>query len=513
MAPNRHRIQRQVFELTVGDATAVPGIEEQLARACREPLLAGMTSMFDAVAPAHELLRLERLEIDIGRIEGDDWAPEFERRLLTELGRQLQSHAAKAKRERAAETAEEGGGEFEAFVFFLRHGRLPWWGTAPDSGWSKVLETADAQRIEALRSLLREQPRAAARFIDALEDETLESLVADAVPLRDCRLALRELRPSDSAAMVHRWRPKFWAAVLAWSLAPRGSATGAALVRTLLAERCKLVMERSRRQTGAAGGSTGGDSAPFIRPVNPAVLPAPWREWCAAAFQQMEDVAPAAPIVGELGQATAAPQQMEDVAPAASVASEPGQATAAPARQRRESRLRETEAATGEIVYLPWAGILLLHPFLQALFQDRGLLEGRRFVDDEARQRGAQLLGYLATGHTEPPEYELGFAKLLTGIDLEAPVERGWLEEPDIAACGSLLEAVLGHWTALRSSSVPWLRSQFFQRDGKLETVDGGRRVTVERRAQDVLLTRLPWGFGVIGLPWLDDRIFVRWLD
>jgi len=50
-------------------------------------------------------------------------------------------------------------------------------------------------------------------------------------------------------------------------------------------------------------------------------------------------------------------------------------------------------------------------------------------------------------------------------------------------------------------------------RDGKLEQVDEGFRLTVERRAQDVLLARLPWGIGVLGFPWMKERIFVRWLD
>jgi len=72
---------------------------------------------------------------------------------------------------------------------------------------------------------------------------------------------------------------------------------------------------------------------------------------------------------------------------------------------------------------------------------------------------------------------------------------------------------VLQHWTALRSSSPEWLRAQFFLREGKLERADSGWLLTIERHAQDVLLARLPWGFGVVGLPWLTDRIFVHWLD
>jgi hypothetical protein len=518
MTLNRHRIQRQVLELTVGDAAAAPGIQEQLARACREPLLAGMTSVFDSVAPAHELLRLERLEIDVGRIEGDDWAPEFERRLLAELERLLESHATEAKRERATEISEADGGEFEAFVFFLRHGRLPWWGSAPDSGWSRTVEAADARRIEVLRALLHEEPRALTRLINALDDEALDTLAAGTGSLQDCTPALRELRPSDSAASNHRWRLKFWSAVIAWSIAPRDGGTGAGLVHALLAERCMLAMEQSRQRLDVASGSTGSGSAAFIRPVTVAALPALWREWCEAAFKEMEHAAPTAPSVGEVVQAASAsghPQQEPRGrgVESSAIADQLVRAGSASDRQRQESRQRKVESATGEVIYLPCVGILLLHPFLETLFRDRGLLEGNRFVDDEARQRGAQLLGYIATGRADTPEYELGFAKLLVDLAIETPLESAWLEPSDIAACDALLAAVLGHWTALRSSSAAWLRSQFFLRDGKLEAVDGGHRITVERRAQDVLLARLPWGFGVISLPWREQRIFVQWLD
>jgi hypothetical protein len=490
MTPNRHRIQRQVLELTVPDAKAAPGIQEQVARACREPLRAGMASVFDSVAPAHELLRLERLEIDVGRIEGDDWAPEFERRLLVELGRELEVRAAEARRGRPAELVEGGGGVFEAFLFFLRHGRLPWWSGTPDPDWSRAFEAADSRRSEALRALLIEEPRALTRLVDAWDDRQLETLVADAGPLRDCTLALHELRPSDSAAVEHRWRRRFWNRVVAWSIAPREPGTGVALVHALMAERCNLAMEQSRRRPDTTSRSTDGSPALLVRPVAVAALPAPWREWCETAFMEMGHAAPAAPMIGK-----------------------PVHVASVPGLQPRESREREVEPEAGEGIYLPCAGILLLHPFLETLFLDRGLLDGNHFAGDEARQRGAQLLGYLATGRPEMPEYELGFAKLLTGIDLEAPLESAWLDEQDTAACDELIDAVLGHWTALRSSSAAWLRSQFFLRDGKLEAVDAGFRVTVERRAQDVLLTRLPWGFGVIGLPWLEQRIFVRWLD
>src|SRR2546430_2729431 len=82
--------------------------------------------------------------------------------------------------------------------------------------------------------------------------------------------------------------------------------------------------------------------------------------------------------------------------------------------------------------------------------------------------------------------------KVLCVRESEEPLEPVLLQDEDVAACDALVRAVLRHWTALRSSSPEWLREQFFLRDGKLEDVDSGRRLTIERRAQDVLLARLP---------------------
>ena len=156
--------------------------------------------------------------------------------------------------------------------------------------------------------------------------------------------------------------------------------------------------------------------------------------------------------------------------------------------------------------------MILLHPFLEQLFRERGLLEGREFRDTAARDRGVQLLGLLAFGTAEVPEYELLLAKLLCGCPFEEPLEPRPLEDEDTAACDALLRAVIRHWTALNSSSPDWLREQFFLREGKLEARDSGRRLTVERRAQDVLLVRLPWGCGVVELPWMVERLFVHWM-
>jgi hypothetical protein len=159
------------------------------------------------------------------------------------------------------------------------------------------------------------------------------------------------------------------------------------------------------------------------------------------------------------------------------------------------------------------AGIVLLHPFLAELLAGRGLLtaSGDGFQDQAARQRAVTLLARLAFGTTDIPEHRLLLAKLLCGLPWAEPVPPVALTPEDIAACDALLAAVLGHWRALKSRSAEFLRTQFFLRDGKLEPVDRGWRLSVERRIQDVLIERLPWGLGIIRLPWMQPFLFVHW--
>jgi hypothetical protein len=159
------------------------------------------------------------------------------------------------------------------------------------------------------------------------------------------------------------------------------------------------------------------------------------------------------------------------------------------------------------------AGVVLLHPFLAELFTRLGLIEDGRFVEEDARHRAVHLLGYLAFGTSRAQESDLVLAKLLCGMPFDAVLVPVHLAAGDIEAADALLAAVMTHWAALKTASAPWLREQFFLRDGKLHLVDAGWRLLVETRAQDVLLGRLPWGIGVVALPWLEGVLHVSWRD
>ena len=491
--PNRHRIQRQVVELTVGGGLAGPVLQESMAHAFREELVPELTAVFDRVAGAHQLLRLDRLELDLGTIATKDWQPELRRRLGIELAEKLARYTPEATHAGSGVLPHEQTHEpLRLFLFFLEHGRIPWWGERP-SGWGEHLSgiTLDGQ---ALRRLLQVDRRARLRFIDALDDARLGMVIErwGAVP-HAARVVEWLLRRAGRAQARPAWRHHVWRRLLDAALDNELLARGPELLRELIATRSAAPRAATAAEPAAAVEAPAADTDTPGSAV-PDGLPSPWREWLAVA----ESDAPAAPAARE--------------SPRGALAKiEPGKSPA-PSGDLRRPPSAPTQADE-DAIYLAGAGAVLLHPFLETLFRDRGLLEGRDFRDPAARGHAVQLIGLLVFGVREVPEFDLVAAKLLCGYPLEQPLEPATLEDADASACAELLAAVLRHWSALRSSSADWLRAQFFLRDGKLEPVDEGFRLTVERRAQDVLLARLPWGLGVIGFPWMKEKVFVRWLD
>lgn len=158
------------------------------------------------------------------------------------------------------------------------------------------------------------------------------------------------------------------------------------------------------------------------------------------------------------------------------------------------------------------AGLILLHPFLQSLFNSCGWLENNYFVDDDARISAIYALHFAATGNTTAQEPELTLQKLLVGWPMQMPLPSEWsLSAEHKAEIDTLLGAVIGHWKALKNTSISGLRETFIQRQATLRTLDEGCVVNVEKHSVDILLNQLPWSISLITLSWLKKPLFVNW--
>lgn len=174
---------------------------------------------------------------------------------------------------------------------------------------------------------------------------------------------------------------------------------------------------------------------------------------------------------------------------------------------------------TADIAHIRNAGLVLLDPFLPALFKRLDLLssgdDGKVQLRGDNAARAVQLLHYLAVGSSDAPAPELLLNKLLNkllcGLEPDFPAPPVELRPEEREMGDQLLAAVTGHWSVIRNASIEGLRTNFLQLEGHLQSADGEYTLAVARSPFDVLLSSLPWSLNVIRQPWMRQALRVRW--
>lgn len=502
--PNRHLIAQQILQLDVASVSHAPGIQQSIAQRLRTHTLVDIEALFDRFVSPDQTLRLERVEINLGKLTGADWQEQFESRLVTQLARVVQQ--ASGRESDQSSHSEFSQDEVEQFLYFLQHGRLPYWAKTPEEDWPHaLLQRLDIKQWQTLQALLTSNMHATQRFIHTLDNSMLATVVERHVGLREVLDVLDFWYPAElPPAQRLSWRTQFWQALLA-SVQPSDELErGIVFVRRLL----KLQMDFDMLAPNE-----------LVNLFITQELPEPWRGWFSVILQNHERV-------GNVTYPDYGDPETKDMQSKVATAQSSGRETAESEGSRVASikpfhetkdRLISTSddklVEVKETIPVNGAGCIILHPFLPELFQHTNLLDERDFRDEASRARAVCLLSRLTYGDEAAPEYELLLPKLLCNMAWEEPLPPIELTPAEKTACDELLDAVLGHWQALRNCSANWMREQFFLRPATLAHVDGGWNLNVERRAQDVLLDRLPWGLGVIALPWRQELIYVHWLS
>ena len=166
----------------------------------------------------------------------------------------------------------------------------------------------------------------------------------------------------------------------------------------------------------------------------------------------------------------------------------------------------------GEKIFVPNAGIVLIHPFMSTYLMRVGLTEAGKFISDEAQHRATHLLQYLVNNAVETPEQEMVLNKLLCGLPIEEPIVSGIeITELEKNTAHELLTAVIQNWEQMKNSSVEGLQGSFLQREGMLSENDEEWTLKIEQRTYDLLLQTLPWGLSMIKYPWMNKPLMVEW--
>lgn len=180
--------------------------------------------------------------------------------------------------------------------------------------------------------------------------------------------------------------------------------------------------------------------------------------------------------------------------------------------ERKDSKRNTRQVVEEDGLMVQNAGLVLLHPFLVQLFENIGIYGEEGWLHEHSAEQAMSVLYWLARGDEVMEEPDLAFIKLLCGVSVEEPVVLLPLADEIMKnECLELLGAVIENWQVLKNTSPDGLREAFLHRQGIVNAVDRGWTLRLENKPIDVLLQKLPWGLGVIRLPWMNETIFVEW--
>lgn len=483
MASPSHRIRRVRWQVRTGSAPEAFSVRKRLQEEW-ESVLPVFESLFDA-ADGDEVVRIPKLELRVTVGAGENLLEAMAEAIARQLPDQLRPALRPEVPGRKGPFRKESAGEARIGMLrrYLFAGSLPW-----DAANAPVPEIA---------SMLNERARASWPLL-------LEEIVRENRAEVYFRL-FQLLSLEESTALIDRLSDRFperWRAPLAGaahSLFRDGSAFFTRHTQLTLAS--SFISEGIGRQAEKPDLSAA--AGPLLLAEERDRLPL----WVASLPPEIAPLfqAPAG-VEGRRSEgALFRPGSETETVMPEEIGSDPG-AGADP--------LSEAVRSDPEGRIVPYAGLVLLHPFLSRFLESVGVKAPESpMIPESQLPRAAALLYFLASGNETIYEFELGLIKLLLGLDPETPlpVSEGLIGPADREEAELLLRAVIGYWSALKRTSADGLRASFLRRHGLLREEAQGWRLQVERTPFDLLIDRLPWGIGIVKLPWMKKALQTEW--
>lgn len=493
-------IRKQKIRLRTADEQLALNMRKLLNDTLQHELTGMMERVFDNNAPSDLYINIDKLHIDLGTLQANEFEQQFtklaETKLVNELRRQLQDYmepvySAEKQQHDFYDDSRSAGPflqlnpareqELTALVYFFEQGIYPWW-------YPKAAQKTPAQLLEDL------------------SDGDTETLLLKLINLF-------KKNPPDTVGriilrlFVHLPEPGYKPLICGLTnLYNQATLTRNAEVVIKHAEQLAAIFSLSQREFYRHLFS-------FILQDNELAVD----NFLVNFFKRV--VADEKLTVDELRknqQAQKLRPELDDVIEQIIIQNETPSDPAMQARQKEEDEKitsTQDEAQPERGIYIGNAGLLLLNPFLQYLFTDAGLLTpSNQFVSERAQYKATVMLYYLQSGDTGYKEWEMALNKILCGMDYQAVLPDDiLLSDQDKQICDDLLKAVVQHWEALKGAGIDALRNTFLLREGKISRKEDHWLVQVERTGADILLDRLPWGFSTIKLPWLAQLIHTEW--
>lgn len=504
-----HIIQKEVLDISFPDFEAARNWETNDRQALLHTMHQVIGRCFEEYKTGDDYLIIDRLEVDLGIFEMTALKQEIPERLYAELNKVLggnnqhftngkpvlesvngEAWDYPAKNENNQHSYSGSRAGLESLLYFLRHGYLTWWASGLadwNEEWLQKLTTGDWDSVKQFLLSQGRNPvlRLTSQFNDDFLSVVIKGLGVTSNTMDAWRWFIKvhenwpengivlNLRRIDKPLKLQELRQQYW---VQWIDHAIDNSVIPALSKLLEKDIPFLTAIKQIAQKPDSK-----DDFPFLNNI-----PAFWKNELEMDFSLEQSAA---------SESISFTKMSPKKDPALNVLYK-----------------QNGTGDSGEMLFVNDAGLILLHPFLPQLFRNCGWVEEQQFRDDYAQTKSVQALHYLVTGVPEAPEYQLLLPKLLCGMPWEAPLEPiESLEDSEKMACEELLTDIIKHWGALGGTSPDGLREGFLQRSGKLEPTETGWRLEVERKAQDILMGRMPWGISIVKYPWMGIMLSVSW--
>ena len=454
----RHIIHKQKIVIKTGMRAETFKLQDRVSNLLKNDLTKKLDRLFNDVAPGDKILRIDKLELDLGTIGEQNLEAEFSRKLIDRLAAILTSqHVNKSVAQTELFEIMQEQSMSDALIYFLNHGSMPWY---------KAIKNLAEFESEIFRSFSEKEWQ---RLVKALKNDfTVNKNIPERLAIQFSDAFLEKIL----FLLYPGFREEDWHRLYDTSYEVTEN-------RFVHAGYTKRKLRSTIWQAGLITALKTENKNDFIRKFSEKIN------------RYADDVFP---DEKESKEAALRDDKTRNLK-----------------RKGTESKIKPKIEENGEEFFVTNSGVVILHPFLQEYFKELGLVE-KVFKNTESQHRAVLLMHYLASGETEVAEFNLILEKLLCAVDFDEPVPNHIeLSEKEKEESDNLLRSVTEHWAPLRRTSLQGLRTSFFQREGKLFRAEAGWILKVEQKTIDILLDKLPWGIGTIKLPWMDTVLNVEW--
>ncbi len=544
MSANQHVILKQTLQLQISRRDNHLALQQRFLRLVEEKLMPRLEPVFDRLVGPDEWVELDELAIDLGCLapqESDQIWLDKAFRVYVEA---LEQHLAKLNSRPVTSSLEQN---VDLLAFFLTHGVIPWWGAgvSMETLVQNQLQHL-ATRLPVLLSAANARLRWVRQFGDTIQQQAFDAVSArilgntqsaDALPVS----LSQWLDLSPQGVSLREWRNFYWDTL--WEALHQPLAFPSNWLQSLIKESISKLpnhhaMEHLVVHWLTLSGNTSLQEAGKSQPktaLGRGNTPLPetgklqlrtalsngFLQWFGSLppaeqtkilqkKRMIKALKPILPPIDNLDAISAGNKTAVNKTAGNKADEDTAVQTPTPGISYSASSTRLEIGQDG--LFVPLAGIVLVHPFLPTFFQRLDLLDGVQFRDTAAQEQAIHSLYYLATGLEKPAEEETVLLKILCGMEPEQAIEKeldlGKVAKEEVIR---LFEAIIQNWETMAGSDPEDLRGSFFVREGKLKMGDMGWQLTVEEKAYDFLLSKLPWGLSPISHTWMREMIWVDW--